>query len=171
MTTRMTRDRYAGASVYSELPSPLGTLLLLGDGTALTGLYMPDQKHRPPLPPSCRRDDGAFREARAQLRAYFAGELRDFDLPLAARGSGFQQRVWSALRGIPYGGTETYGGLAARIGSARASRAVGLANGRNPIGIVVPCHRVIGAGGALTGYGGGVERKRWLLEHERHHAH
>jgi methylated-DNA-[protein]-cysteine S-methyltransferase len=100
---------------------------------------------------------------RAQLAEYFAGRRRDFDLPLAPAGTPFQQRVWQALRAIPYGRTESYGALAARLGQPGAGRAVGLANGQNPIAIVIPCHRVIGAGGALTGYGGGLERKRWLL--------
>lgn len=158
------------ASYYSELDSPVGMLLLLGDGAALTGLYMPEQKYGPLLPEGCRRDDAPFRPVREQLLAYFASELRDFDVPLAGHGTAFQQTVWQALRDIPYGSTETYGALAKRIGKQGASRAVGLANGRNPIGIIVPCHRVIGADGSLTGYDGGVERKRWLLEHERRYA-
>lgn len=158
------------AGYYSEMASPLGTLLLLGDGSALTGLYMDSQRHRPLLPEVCIRDDGQFRAVREQLRAYFAGELQHFDVPIAWHGTAFQQRVWKGLCDIPYGATASYGGLAARIGNARASRAVGLANGRNPIGIIVPCHRVVGADGSLTGYGGGVERKQWLLAHERRHA-
>jgi methylated-DNA-[protein]-cysteine S-methyltransferase len=113
-----------------------------------------------------KRDDAALSEARAQLQAYFAGELRGFELPLAAEGTPFQQRVWRALCDIPYGETISYGELARRIGQPAAARAVGLANGQNPIAIVVPCHRVIGANGSLTGYGGGLERKRWLLAHE-----
>lgn len=152
---------------YSEMESPLGPLLLMGDGSALSGLYMEEQKYRPALPSGCRRADDSFRVVREQLRAYFAGELREFDLPIAGQGTTFQMAVWQALCSIPYGTTETYGNLARRLGRAGASRAVGLANGRNPIGIIVPCHRVIGANGSLTGYGGGVERKRWLLEHER----
>ena len=107
-----------------------------------------------------------LKRPRAQLQAYFAGELRDFELPLAAEGTPFQQRVWRALCDIPYGETISYGELARRIGQPTASRAVGLANGQNPISIVVPCHRVIGANGSLTGYGGGLARKRWLLAHE-----
>ena len=158
------------ACYYSEMESPLGSLLLVGDGTALSGLYMDDQKYRPTLPHICARDDARFRSVREQLRAYFAGELKRFEVPLAGRGTAFQQTVWKTLCEIPYGETATYGGLAGRIGNERASRAVGLANGRNPISIIVPCHRVLGADGSLTGYAGGVARKRWLLEHERRHG-
>lgn len=153
---------------WCTMDSPLGTLTLVGDGAALTGLHMDGQRH--PCTPAAdwRRDPAPFRAARAQLAAYFAGELRAFDLPLAPEGTEFQRRVWRALLDIPYGGTDSYGGLARRIGRPKSARAVGLANGRNPIGIVIPCHRVIGAGGALTGYDGGIERKRWLLAHEAH---
>jgi methylated-DNA-[protein]-cysteine S-methyltransferase len=112
------------------------------------------------------RDEALLKRPRARLQAYFAGELRDFELPLAAAGTPFQQSVWRALCDIPYGETISYGELARRIGQPKAARAVGLANGQNPIAIVVPCHRVIGADGSLTGYGGGLERKRWLLAHE-----
>ncbi len=105
--------------------------------------------------------------ARGQLEEYFEGQRRTFSLPVGARGTAFQQRVWKALLDIPFGETESYGALAARIGSPGAARAVGAANGDNPLAVVVPCHRVIGAGGALVGYGGGEARKRWLLEHER----
>jgi methylated-DNA-[protein]-cysteine S-methyltransferase len=147
-------------TIYSELNSPIGTLLLTGDGDALTGLYMDRE-------PSGRRDDAALAHARDQLDAYFAGERTRFDIPLAASGTEFQRCVWQALREIPYGETTSYAALAASIGRPDACRAVGLANGRNPISIVVPCHRVIGSSGALTGYGGGIERKRWLLAHER----
>ncbi|MBC53507.1 MAG: cysteine methyltransferase [Gammaproteobacteria bacterium] len=154
-------------SYYSEVDSPLGVLTLTGNGDALTGLYMTAQKHRPALPLNCVHDDNVFVSVRDQLAAYFAGELQHFDVPLAGIGTQFQQRVWQALCEIPYGVTESYGALAARIGKPSASRAVGMANGRNPIGIIVPCHRVLGASGALTGYGGGLERKQWLLAHER----
>ena len=145
---------------YTQISSPIGPLLLTGDGEALTGLYMGRA-------PEGRRDDAAFAQAREQLDAYFAGELVRFSLPLATRGTEFQRRVWQALCEIPYGETTSYGALAARIGRPGACRAVGLANGRNPISIVIPCHRVIGSSGGLTGYGGGIERKRWLLAHER----
>lgn len=155
------------AAYFSELDSPVGTLLLLGDGKALSGLYMHDQRHRPALPDGCEQNDRVFRDAREQLKAYFNGKLQRFELALAGEGSAFQRSVWKALCKIPFGETESYGGLARRIGKPNASRAVGLANGKNPIGIIVPCHRVIGANGTLTGYGGGLERKKWLLEHER----
>lgn len=153
---------------YSLMPSPVGRLRLLGDGEALCALYLEDEDAAAP-DPQYRRDDGVFAVAREQLQAYFAGHLRLFDLPLAAGGTPFQQTVWRALREIPYGQTLSYGELAARIGQPGAARAVGLANGQNPLAIVVPCHRVIGARGALTGYAGGLARKRWLLTHEASH--
>lgn len=151
---------------YTIITSPIGELLLASDGESVTGIYMQDQKHGAGQTRDWKRDDTALTEPRTQLQAYFAGELRDFELPLAARGTPFQQGVWRALRAIPYGETISYGELARRIGQPAAARAVGLANGRNPIAIVVPCHRVIGANGSLTGYGGGLARKRWLLAHE-----
>jgi methylated-DNA-[protein]-cysteine S-methyltransferase len=146
---------------YDVIDSPLGPLLLTGDGQALTGLRMDA-----PAPPGWRRDRAAFAAAAEQLDAYFGGELIEFDLPLSPRGTPFQLAVWRALRAIRYGTTITYGELAARLGRPHASRAVGAANARNPIGVIVPCHRVIGASGALTGYGGGLDRKRRLLELE-----
>jgi methylated-DNA-[protein]-cysteine S-methyltransferase len=155
---------------YSEIDSPVGTLLLRGDGAALTGTYMQKQRYRPPLPDHYVRDDAKFRTTREQLTAYFAGKLQKFDLPLAPQGTPFQQMVWQALLDIPFGATESYGQLAKRINHDGAARAVGLANGHNPIGIIIPCHRVIGANGSLTGYGGGIERKQWLLNHEQEHA-
>jgi len=156
---------------YTYLDSPIGRLLLQSDGSAVTGLYMdvPDQ----PLPAREgwveKADAGPMPEAIRQLRDYFQGTRREFDLPLRLQGTAFQRRVWDALTEIPYGATWSYGELAQRIDNPKASRAVGLANGRNPISIVVPCHRVIGADGSLTGYGGGLERKRWLLAHEGLH--
>ena len=152
--------------LYSTIASPIGELLLTSDGESITGLYMHKQKHGAKRTREWKRDDAALSEPSAQLQAYFAGGLREFKLPLAAEGTSFQQRVWRALCDIPYGETISYGELARRIGQPTASRAVGLANGQNPIAIVVPCHRVIGANGSLTGYGGGLERKRWLLAHE-----
>ncbi len=143
---------------YTIFASPIGELLLTGVGRALTGMdfdRIPD--------PSWQRDDSAFDEASDQLRAYFGGELTEFSLKLAPRGTPFQQRVWAALCAIPYGTTTSYGRLAGGLGNARATRAVGSANGRNPISIIIPCHRLIGADGSLTGYGGGMERKQWLL--------
>jgi methylated-DNA-[protein]-cysteine S-methyltransferase len=146
-------------TLYTTYPSPVGDLLLFGDGAALTGLYLRGE-------PSGRRADEPFAAVCEQLDAYFAGELDRFDVPLAPSGTEFQLRVWEELLRIPFGETISYGELAERIGNPRTVRAVGLANGRNPISIIVPCHRVIGADGSLVGYGGGLERKRWLLEHE-----
>ncbi|MFD8547751.1 methylated-DNA--[protein]-cysteine S-methyltransferase [Streptomyces sp. NPDC059649] len=150
--------------------TPVGPLTLVAAGDALTGLYMTDQRHRPPeetFGTPADPDDPPFAAAATQLRAYFRGELTTFDLPLALRGTPFQRRVWAALCTIPYGETRTYGQLAALLGTPGAARAVGLANGRNPVGIIVPCHRVVGADGSLTGYGGGLDRKRRLLAFER----
>ena len=150
---------------YTYLASPLGKLLLTSDGESLTGIQFP--RHQPsPSPVHWTRDPQRLREACRQLRAYFAGELREFDLPLSMAGSPFEHRVWNALRKVRHGQTVSYGYIAARIGQPKACRAVGLANGKNPIPIVVPCHRVIGADGSLTGYGGGLDTKRWLLELE-----
>jgi methylated-DNA-[protein]-cysteine S-methyltransferase len=151
---------------FTTLDGPVGELLLVGDGNALTGLYMQAQKYRREVQSDWRRTAKPFVTAIEQLRAYFAGALRTFDLPLAPRGTEFQRTVWRALLDVPFGRTETYGALARRIDAPNAARAVGLANGHNPLGIIVPCHRVIGANGSLTGYGGGFERKRWLLAHE-----
>jgi methylated-DNA-[protein]-cysteine S-methyltransferase len=150
-----------------SVDSPIGELTLASDGEALTGLYMTEQRHRPELPGAVAAEDAVLAAAGRQLAEYFAGERREFDLPLRAAGTPFQQAVWGALRAIPYGETAGYGELANRLGRPGAARAVGLANGRNPISIVVPCHRVIGAAGSLTGYGGGLERKRYLLALER----
>ncbi len=155
-------------ALYSQLASPLGTLVLTSDGDALTGMRFVDQAHATPPSPDARRDDAAapFAEAARQLAAYFAGERRAFELPLAAHGSEFQLKVWAALVELPFGATTTYGALARRLGMPNAARAVGHANARNPLSILVPCHRVVGANGALPGYAGGIERKRWLLTHE-----
>lgn len=158
-------------NTYAYIDSPIGRLSLHSDGSALTGLYM-DVASRPPraiedwiLDPN----SAPLSEAARQLMEYFEGRRRTFVLPLRLHGTEFQRRVWSELREIPYGATWSYVELARRINHPNASRAVGLANGRNPISIVVPCHRVIGADGSLTGYGGGLERKRWLLAHEGLH--
>ena len=150
-----------------ELPSPLGRLTLLSDGHALTGVFMPSHKGGPLADPAWRRDRHVFSDAAAQLDAYFAGELQTFDVALAPAGTPFQQRVWAALREIPYGETRSYRDIAERIGAPKAVRAVGLANGRNPISVIVPCHRVVGANGSLTGYGGGLVNKQLLLDLER----
>lgn len=150
---------------YTYFESPIQTLMLTSDGAALTGLFMVEHKHGPRQDASWVADDEAapFVEAKRQLSAYFTGELTEFNLPLAAEGTDFQKRVWDELRNIPYGMTISYGELARRIGNPNSSRAVGLANGRNPISIIVPCHRVIGADGKLTGFGGGLPRKEALL--------
>ncbi|HET8674090.1 MAG TPA: methylated-DNA--[protein]-cysteine S-methyltransferase [Thermoleophilaceae bacterium] len=148
-------------TLYTQIESPIGELLLFGGEHSLQGLYM----DRRPLD-SWKRADEPFADARAQLGEYFAGQRSEFDIELDLRGSTFQRAVWDALLEIPYGETRSYGEIAKRIGRPDRARAVGSANGSNPVSIVVPCHRVIGADGSLTGYGGGLERKRWLLEHE-----
>lgn len=152
------------------IDSPVGPLTLAGHAGTLTNLRMLDQAHPPPDQGEWEVETTAFPEAVEQLDAYFSGALTTFELSLDLHGSEFQRRVWRALQEIPYGETWSYGELADHIGKPGAARAVGLANGRNPIGIIVPCHRVIGASGSLTGYGGGLERKRLLLELERDHA-
>ena len=154
---------------YRTIDSPIGLLTLAGHGSALTNLRMVDQTHEPSRA-DWSADPGAFNDAVDQLGAYFAGELTDFDIELDLRGTAFQRRVWKALLTIPYGETRSYGEIAEQIGAPGAARAVGLANGHNPIAIVVPCHRVIGASGSLTGYGGGLDRKRILLELEKKRA-
>jgi methylated-DNA-[protein]-cysteine S-methyltransferase len=157
-------------TITTSMDSPIGELTLTAVGGVLTGVHMNEQRHTPKIPDGCERDDAGFAHVVAQLDAYFAGELTDFELPMEMRGTDFQRRVWAALSEIPYGETISYGELARRVGNPKASRAVGLANGRNPVAIVVPCHRVIGADGSLTGYGGGLQRKVWLLEHEASHG-
>ncbi|NGO67410.1 methylated-DNA--[protein]-cysteine S-methyltransferase [Streptomyces boncukensis] len=153
---------------HTVIDSPVGPLTLVANGDgALTGLYMEDQRHRPPQETFGVPDPDGFAAAARQLGEYFAAEREEFDLPLALEGTEFQRAVWRELRRIPYGATVSYGELAARLGNPAASRAVGLANGRNPVGIVVPCHRVLGASGSLTGYGGGLARKRYLLDFEQ----
>jgi methylated-DNA-[protein]-cysteine S-methyltransferase len=153
---------------FTTMKSPVDELLLLSDGEYLTGLFMNECAHPPTRNPDWKRRDDlpVFEKTKQQLTSYFKGELTKFDLPLKASGTEFQRTVWRELTKIPYGETINYGQLAARIGNPNAQRAVGLANGRNPIGIVVPCHRVIGANGTLTGYGGGLPRKKTLLELE-----
>jgi methylated-DNA-[protein]-cysteine S-methyltransferase len=151
---------------FRTVDSPVGPLTLAGKDHRLMHLWMVDQTHEPSHG-GWERNDKAFSDAVEQLDAYFEGERREFDLELDLVGTTFQRRVWEALLTIPYGETRSYGYIAEQIGSPGAFRAVGLANGSNPIGIIVPCHRVIGANGSLTGYGGGLERKRVLLELER----
>lgn len=151
---------------YTTMHSPIDELLLVSDGNALTRLSMDPTRNGSTVEAAWKRDPGPFREVVRQLLAYFEGELRQFDLPIRLQGTDFQQVVWAALRALRLGERISYGELARRIGRPGASRAVGLANARNPIGIIVPCHRIIGAGGTLRGYGGGLGRKQWLLEHE-----
>ena len=155
--------------IYRVLDSPVGGLLLARDNAGLRLIHFNGPaKAGPYVPtPDWRRDDDAFDDVVSQLEEYFEGTRRDFDLPLAPQGTPFQQRVWRALLDIPYGETISYGELASRIGQRNASRAVGLANGSNPIPIVIPCHRVIGSNGKLTGYGGGLAIKERLLALER----
>ena len=153
-------------SFYTTIPSPLGELLLLGDGRSLTGLHMRAGRRPISIDPRWRYCEEPFEQVCGQLSEYFDGRRCRFELELELSGSPFERRVWDALREIPYGETVSYGEIARAIGRPDASRAVGLANGRNPIAVIVPCHRVIGADGSLTGYGGGLERKRLLLDLE-----
>jgi len=152
--------------LYCTVDSPIGELLLAGDGDALHRLHMQDGRHRLAPRAGWTRSEEPFARVRAQLAEYFEGRRRRFDLSLAPVGSPFELAVWDALREIPYGETVSYGELAAGIGRPDAARAVGTANARNPIAVVIPCHRVIGANGSLTGFGGGLERKRLLLDLE-----
>ena len=154
---------------HTFFTSPLGLLLLTSNGAALTGLYFQKEgKENYGLNEDSveTADLPIFEQTTEQLRLYFSGRLKQFDIPLMMKGSDFQRKVWEALKQIEFGSTESYGELARRIGNPAASRAVGLANGKNPISIIVPCHRVIGANGTLTGYGGGIDNKRFLLELE-----
>jgi O-6-methylguanine DNA methyltransferase len=152
---------------YRHLDSPLGRLRLVGSGGTLTGLYLADHLRCPPADARWVLDAEAFDDVAEQLEKYFTGTRQAFDVSLRFQGSPFQIEVWTALSGIPYGSTTSYAAIANAIGRPTAVRAVGAANGRNPISIIVPCHRVIGADGSLTGYGWGVDRKAWLLDHER----
>ncbi|MFF7102083.1 methylated-DNA--[protein]-cysteine S-methyltransferase [Streptomyces nigra] len=151
---------------HSVIDSPYGPLTLVAEDGVLCGLYMTDQRHRPAEETFGPLDASPFAQTEEELEAYFAGELRQFTIPLHLKGTPFQLTVWNHLRTIPYGETRTYGQLAEALGNRGASRAVGLANGKNPIGIIVPCHRVVGATGSLTGYGGGLPRKQRLLAFE-----
>ncbi len=155
-----------GRALHHTHPTTIGPLRLVSDGSSITGLHLAESTH-PAVPEAdWIRDPAPFREAVRQLDEYFAGDRRTFDLPLAPRGTPFQEKVWAALRELPWGETASYAEIARRVGSPRGMRAVGGANGRNPIAILIPCHRVIAADGTLGGYGGGVERKRFLLELE-----
>lgn len=154
------------ACCYQWMKSPVGKLLLAADESGLRFLLFAEGRTPPSIEPDWKHDSILLQEPMRQLRAFFAGELHRFDLPLAPQGTEFQKRVWNALLEIPFGETTSYGELARRLGNPTASRAVGLANGSNPIAIIIPCHRVIGSNGKLTGYGGGLPNKRWLLDFE-----
>lgn len=154
------------ACCYQWMKSPVGKLLLAADESGLRFLLFAEGRTPPSIEPDWKHDSILLQEPMRQLRAFFAGELLRFDLPLAPQGTEFQKRVWNALLEIPFGETTSYGELARRLGNPTASRAVGLANGSNPIAIIIPCHRVIGSNGKLTGYGGGLPNKRWLLDFE-----
>jgi methylated-DNA-[protein]-cysteine S-methyltransferase len=151
----------------TSMTSPVGPLRLFATEGALTGIFLANHKGEPQLEATERDEHPVLRAARRQLEEYFAGERLAFELPLAPEGTDFQRRVWSALGEIPLGVTWSYARLARHLGREGAARAVGAANGRNPLSIVVPCHRVVGADGTLTGYAGGMSAKRWLLEHEQ----
>jgi methylated-DNA-[protein]-cysteine S-methyltransferase len=152
--------------IYTTVDSPIGALLLCGTADELSGLSMLDGPRPRRIGAQWRRDAAAFPRVRAQLEEYFAGARQEFDVALALRGSEFEQRVWRQLRLIPYGQTRSYGELARALGDPALARAVGVANARNPVAVIVPCHRVVGADGSLTGFGGGLERKRALLDLE-----
>jgi methylated-DNA-[protein]-cysteine S-methyltransferase len=168
MSSPFLTARPGAVTWYDVVDSPVGRLLLTGDERALGGLFLLDAgSHSATVRPEWTRREGGFAVAAGQLAEYFAGTRTEFDVPLAPAGTPFQLAVWAELTRIPYGATVSYGAVAAALGkSPVASRAVGLANGRNPISIIIPCHRVIGADGSMTGYGWGVERKEWLLRHE-----
>jgi methylated-DNA-[protein]-cysteine S-methyltransferase len=151
---------------WCEISSPVGRLLLAGDAHGLRRIHFQDGPHPLLIPDDWKRADAPFQHAIAQLAAYFVGRLRRFDVTIAPEGTPFQRAVWSALGEIPYGETVSYGELTRRLGRPNASRAVGAANGRNPVPIIIPCHRVVGANGALTGFGGGLPIKRMLLDLE-----
>ncbi|HET6636395.1 MAG TPA: methylated-DNA--[protein]-cysteine S-methyltransferase [Streptomyces sp.] len=172
MTGNEPQNRTPGEArrVHTLMDSPYGPLTLVAADGRLAGLYMEQHRHRPSLETFGPRDEEPFGAVRAQLTEYFDGRRTSFDLPLHQEGTPFQRTVWRGLLDIPFGETWSYGQLAAHIGRPGAARAVGLANGRNPVSIVVPCHRVIGSSGSLTGYGGGIDRKRRLLDFERQGA-
>lgn len=156
--------------VQQTLSTPVGELRLLSNGAALVGVYFPD--HRAPSPgplpeATPKRPDPILNRAIEQLREYFDGRRRRFTIPVALAGTEFQRAVWTALTSVEYGRTCSYAALAEAVGRPRAARALGAANARNPLSLILPCHRVVGSDGALTGYAGGLARKQWLLEHER----
>lgn len=156
----------APITYYTRFPSPIGELTLTSDSAALTGLFISGHKAIAQRPSEWAEAEAPFEGVAEQLESYWSGDVRQFSVPLAPAGTEFQQRVWAALLDIPHGQTISYSELAYRIGRPTAIRAVGSANARNPISILIPCHRVVGSNGSLTGYAGGVDRKRWLLNHE-----
>ena len=167
MNVAAPRSRAPAATlIYDVVPAPIGRLIVASDGSAIAGVWMANASPRDDQWERRRGDDDVLAAARDELTAYFAGRLREFTVPLAPNGTDFQRRVWGALTRIPYGTTISYADLARRVENVTAVRAVGAANGRNPIPVIVPCHRVIGSDGSLTGFGGGLDRKRWLLHHE-----
>lgn len=155
------------STCFTEIDSPVGLLYVRGNDECVTGLFMPNHKHWSGPEEGLRRSDDSFKGIREQLAEYFAGDRQEFDIPVELDGTPFQQRVWEQLTTIPFGQTISYAELARRVGNPTATRAVGAANGRNPVSILVPCHRVIGSHGSLTGYGGGLHNKEWLLNWER----
>jgi methylated-DNA-[protein]-cysteine S-methyltransferase len=160
MTVAATSTTY-----YATMPSPVGELLMTGSDEGLTGVFLPGEGLEPQ--PDWEHEPRPFEDCRKQLDEYFAGERDTFSLPLAAPGTPFQREVWKELLEVGFGTTITYSELARRVGRPNSQRAVGGANGRNPICIIVPCHRVVGSDGSLTGYSAGIDSKRWLLEFER----
>jgi len=166
MTVTVT-PRLGTTDEWTVIATPVGEMMVIGDDDAVHFVHLPGSFTPTGFDPDRAGTPAAVRAAATQIHAYFSGDLIEFSLPLDPAGTEFQRRVWFALGDIPYGTTESYGELAARVGNPKACRAVGLANGRNPIPLVLPCHRVIGANGSLTGYGGGLELKRRLLDHER----
>ena len=155
-------------SMHTKIDSPVGKLILVSDGGFLKGIYFFNEKHNAIIPSNSieKNDENIFIETTAQLQQYFEGKLRVFDIPVKFDGTDFQKSVWNELLNIPYGETVSYLDIAKKINNPGAVRAVGQTNGRNPLSIVYPCHRVIGSNGRLTGYGGGIQNKKWLLEHE-----
>ena len=151
---------------YTFVESPLGSVILVGHTDGLTHINFQDGANRLEIQPEWQQDATALKEAVEQISGYFAGTCKQFDLKLASRGTAFQQQVWDAVSSIPYGSTDSYGAIAKQSDRPKASRAVGAANGQNPLPIIIPCHRVIGSSGKLTGYGGGIRLKKWLLDHE-----
>jgi methylated-DNA-[protein]-cysteine S-methyltransferase len=166
-TMQTEQTRQTTQTLYTTMESPIGELLLVGDGERLSGLYMQEGRKPKRIATDWGKSAAPFAAVKRQLEEYFAGERTTFEVKLAPEGAPFERQVWHALEAIPYGETVSYGEIARRVGQPTAARAVGTANGRNPIAVIVPCHRVIGADGSLTGYGGGLERKRLLLELER----